>query len=132
GGTSGSPYVTEFRLENHLPVWRYEVEDVVIEKYVLFLYGQNTVHIHYHVAHGPDKLRLELRPSVHFRRHEASVGGLPHDHYTVALRGHHVEFGGGESLPPLRLVLKGEAASFTHDGGSRREIFYQKEADRGY
>jgi predicted glycogen debranching enzyme len=131
-GTSGSHYVTEFRLENHLPVWRYEVEDVVIEKYVLLLYGQNTVQIHYHIAQGPDKLRLELRPSIHFRRHEAPVAGLPHDHYTVAIRGDQVEFGGGESLPILRLILKGEGASFTHDGGSRREIFYQKEADRGY
>ena len=125
-------HVTEFRLENHLPVWRYEVDGVVIEKHVLFLYGQNTVHIHYRLVEGPANLRLDLRPSVHFRRHEASVGDYPPEHYVVSIRGDQVEYGGGESLPSLRLVLKGEAASFTHDGGSRREITYQKEADRGY
>jgi predicted glycogen debranching enzyme len=124
--------VTEFRLENHLPVWRYEVEGVVIEKYVLFLHGQNTVHIHYRLIEGPDKVQLELRPSIHFRRHEAAVSELPHEHYLVAIRGDRLELGGGESLPTLRLVLRGEPATFTHDGGSRREIIYQKEADRGY
>ena len=30
------------------------------------------------------------------------------------------------------MVLKGDKAAFTYDGGTRREIFYQKEADRGY
>src|SRR3989442_14245047 len=30
-------HLTEFRLENQLPIWRYEVKDIVIEKYVLFL-----------------------------------------------------------------------------------------------
>src|SRR3954466_6731079 len=28
-------YITEFRLENHHPVWRIEVEDIVIEKRLL-------------------------------------------------------------------------------------------------
>src|SRR5206468_11928862 len=35
-------------------------------------------------------------------------------------------------LPKLRLSIRGENGTFTHDGGSQREIFYQKEADRGY
>src|SRR3954452_8901402 len=33
-------YISEFRLENHLPVWRYEVEGIILEKCILFLYGQ--------------------------------------------------------------------------------------------
>src|SRR5258705_9332681 len=33
-------YLSEFRLENHLPVWRYEVESMILEKRILFLYGQ--------------------------------------------------------------------------------------------
>ena len=34
--------------------------------------------------------------------------------------------------PTLRLTLKGRCTSFTNDGGAKREIFYQKDADRGY
>src|SRR5688572_29649317 len=36
--------LTEFRLENQVPVWRYEAEGIVLEKHVLLLHGQNTVH----------------------------------------------------------------------------------------
>src|SRR6476620_2385959 len=57
-------YVTEFRLENHLPMWRYEVEGVIIEKHILFLYGQNTVHISYKLLSDQERVRLELRPSI--------------------------------------------------------------------
>src|SRR5436305_10794600 len=60
-------YISEFRLENHLPVWRYEVDDIILEKRVLFLYGQNTVHISYHLLSEHDDIRLELRPGLHFR-----------------------------------------------------------------
>src|ERR1043165_7097946 len=37
----GPNYLTEFRLENHLPVWRYEIDGVVVEKRLLMLYLQN-------------------------------------------------------------------------------------------
>src|SRR5438270_12877794 len=30
------------------------------------------------------------------------------------------------------MVMRGEAGAFTYDGGTRREMFYQKEAERGY
>src|SRR5690348_5850017 len=63
-------YITEFRLENGLPVWRYEVENIRLEKHVLFLHGQNTVHINYRLLSHEDRVRLELRPSIHFRGHE--------------------------------------------------------------
>jgi hypothetical protein len=32
-----SNYITEFRLENGLPIWHYEIDGVVLEKHVLFL-----------------------------------------------------------------------------------------------
>src|SRR6185369_10722103 len=70
---SGGHFLTEFRLENQMPVWRYEAEGVVLEKFLVLLYGQNTVQINYRVLTGPPTMRLELRPAVHFRRHEHSV-----------------------------------------------------------
>src|SRR5215813_5710857 len=58
-------YISEFRLENHLPVWRYEVDDIILEKRVLFLYGQNTVHVSYKLVSAHEDVRLELRPALH-------------------------------------------------------------------
>lgn len=52
-------YLTEFRLENGLPIWRYEVKGVVIEKHVLFLYRQNTVHVNYHLVSKQEEVHLE-------------------------------------------------------------------------
>ena len=128
----GSNYVAEFRLENQLPIWRYEVDGIALEKYVLFLHGQNTVHINYRLLTPDKRVALELRPSMHFRGHEHHVNEVLPDDYVLSIQGERYEVRCGYSLPPLRMMLKGDTPSFTHDGGTKREIFYQKEADRGY
>ena len=124
--------LTEFRLENQLPVWRYEVEGIVIEKHVLFLHGQNTVHISYRLISDQEKVQFELRPSIHFRGHEQAVNYGLHEEYSLSAAGERYEVSRADMLPRLRLVMRGEQATFTYHGGIRREIFYQKEADRGY
>src|SRR4051794_24000926 len=69
----GASHLTEFRLEMGLPVWHYEVGDAVVEKQVLLPHGQNTVHIRYRLLEGDGKVRVKLRPSLHFRPHDAPV-----------------------------------------------------------
>jgi predicted glycogen debranching enzyme len=129
----GGHYLTEFRLENGLPVWRYEFEDVVLEKHVLFLYGQNTVHVNFHLLSKQEDLRLELRPSIHFRGHEQAVNEGTHEGYLLLANADRYEISPPDaSLPALRLVTHGEHSEFLYDGGSRREIYYQKDAERGY
>ena len=66
-------YLTEFRLEDGLPVWTYCVRDIIVEKRVLLPHLQNTVHVSYRVISGAKPPRLELRPAFHFRHHEAPV-----------------------------------------------------------
>src|SRR5436190_23138518 len=39
GGARAGHCLTEFRLENHVPVCRYEIEGIIIEKHVLLLHG---------------------------------------------------------------------------------------------
>jgi predicted glycogen debranching enzyme len=125
------PVIKEFRLENHLPVWTYELDGILIQKHVLFLYGQNTVHVGYQLVSGQQGVNLELRPSIHFRGHEHPVNGGVLDDYRWSAVGDRYEVTRGETLPRLRLVLKSEHAVFTYDGGNRREIAYPKEAERG-
>ena len=115
-------YLTEFRLENQMPIWHCEAEGIILEKYLLLLYGQNTVHVGYHLLSAQDKVRLELRPSMHFRHHEQSVSEAMADDYRLCSQGDRmlmahsvegrfpfldhrvVEF--ANSLPP-RLKLRG-------------------------
>src|SRR5712671_4650514 len=126
-GDESSPaghYLTEFRLENHLPVWRYEVEGLILEKHVLFLYGQNTVHVSYHLGSIQEGIRLELTPSVHFRGHEHSVNEGSVENYRLSMTADRYEVSSVEQSPCLRMVVRGDQATFTYDGGTRREIFY--------
>jgi predicted glycogen debranching enzyme len=125
-------FITEFRLECQLPVWRYDIEGVVIEKRVLLVHGQNTVHVTYQLLSNHEGVRLELRPSFQFRPHENDVAEPWKDEYRLLIHGTRYEVHAGQDYPPLRLSLEGEAASFTHDGGHAREIAYSVEAERGY
>jgi len=40
----GAEHLVEFRLEAGLPVWRYQIGATIIERAVILLHGQNTVH----------------------------------------------------------------------------------------
>jgi predicted glycogen debranching enzyme len=131
-GVQGPNYLTEFRLEDQLPFWRYEVNGAVIEKRLVMLYLQNTVHLTYTLLSGEEEIYLELRPSVHFRPFEANVGLQLNSSYEVRTRNRQFEIHSHENYPPLRLTVAGKNSRFTNDGGETREIFYQQDADRGY
>ena len=66
-------HLVELRLEQGLPIWRYDVRGYVLEKRLLLPHFQNTVHITYRLLSGPGPVRLELRPSMNFRPHEDPV-----------------------------------------------------------
>src|SRR5438132_164240 len=76
---------SEFRLEGGLPVWRYEVEGFVLEKRLLMPYRQNTVYITYHLLAGKEKLRLGLRPAIHFRSHDTPVSAADPMKYVLTV-----------------------------------------------
>ncbi len=125
-------HLAEFRLEMGLPVWVYRVDDFTIEKRIVMPYGQNTSHVTYRVVNGEGTMRFVLRPSVHFRPHEAAVNESPAKEYTVSATGNRYEISAGDGLPVLRLMLKGECAALTLDEKGMSEIPYHMEKSRGY
>jgi predicted glycogen debranching enzyme len=129
----GTGYLTEFRLEAGLPVWRYDVEGLTIEKRLYMPHMQNTVHIAYELVSGADRVELALRPSVNFRPQEAPVSeplGWPYefraieDKYEITLQ--------GSPLPPLRLRLCSPEPTFTLKGKRIDSVLYPVEESRGY
>jgi predicted glycogen debranching enzyme len=135
GGTlelPGAAHLTEFRLEDGLPVWRYELGDVVLEKRILMPHMQNTVYINYRLIEGEKSVRLKLRPSVQFRPLEGAVSKPITKPYSVTSLEDRLELATGRAYPPLRLKIYGERATFTLDGGKQNNIFYRVEAERGY
>ena len=127
----GARHLVEFRLEGGLPVWRYAVRDLVIERALLMPYGQNTVHVTYRIVEGQDSVRLTLRPLLGFRPHEAPVDRAPAD-YTLTARDRRIEIKGDAALPPLRLVLHATEGAFTVDDYAISDVGYLLEKNRGY
>src|SRR5579871_5217237 len=128
----GMDYLTEFRLEQGLPVWRYEVGHLIFEKRIVLPHRQNTVHINYRLVSGDGPLRLKLRPSIHFRPHEAPVNEEHAGPYTLTAVENRYELLAKDPLPPLRMFLHGQRGAFTIDGKNLQDILYRVEESRGY
>ncbi len=128
----GSELLVEFRLDYGLPVWRYEFEDYVLEKHVLLPHLQNTVHVNYQLLRGDGPVRLKLRPSVHFRAHEAPVSAPNSGSCPVSWEDQRLELCANPPLPPLRLYVHGERPAFTLDSTMLPNVLYRVEESRGY
>src|SRR5262249_49808393 len=110
----GSDHLTEFRLESGLPVWHYEVGGIAFEKRVVLPHMQNTVHVLYKLVKGAGTVRLKLRPTVHFRSHDAPVSaGHPFPYTLTAIADRYELVTADAALPHLRLHLNGERGAFT-------------------
>ncbi|HKG12428.1 MAG TPA: amylo-alpha-1,6-glucosidase [Pyrinomonadaceae bacterium] len=128
----GAKHLCEFRLEEGLPVWLYELGGAVVEKRVLLVHGQNTVHVNYRLVEGEGPLRLKLRPALQFRPLEEPVHDSASEPYTVTSIEDRLEVSTGHTYPPLRLKIHGERATFALDGGRLQNVYYRTEARRGY
>jgi predicted glycogen debranching enzyme len=133
GDAHGTGYLTEFRLESGLPVWRYDVAGVIVEKRVFLPHMQNTVEIVYELISGADSVDLALRPSVNFRAQELPVSeplGWPYEFRSVGEQYEIMQTSG--NLPCLRMKLHGVPATFTLKGKRIENVLYPVEESRGY
>ena len=121
----------EFCLDTGLPLWRYQVDDTVLEKQVLLPHGQNTVYVLYRLVSGDGPVSLELRPSMHFRAQGAPVDQPLYEPYTLTIVGEQYEITAAPEFPPLRLLFHGVQAALTVDRSVVRPLFYRTEARRG-
>ncbi len=124
-------WLTSFRLEAGLPVWTFDVENTRIEKRVLMPHLQNTTHISYRLLSN-DPVRLELRPLVAFRLHEAPVNHPVAAPYGLHAFGDRFDLMPGGDLPPLRMFLYGDEKAFTVMPEHFDNAVYTLEQNRGY
>ena len=122
----------EFELEAGLPVWRYRIQSFLLEKRLLLLYRQNTVHLSYRLLSGSGDLRLGLRPAVQFRPHDAPVNAADTERYSLHVTEDQFEIRAHEGLPVLRLMIRGESSAFTFDRKQTSSVPYSAERNRGY
>jgi predicted glycogen debranching enzyme len=129
----GVEYFREFRLEAGLPVWRWQIDDWALEKRILLLHEQNTVHINYRLVEGQGSIRLKLRLAVHFRPHEEKVSVVMDRPYALTAIGDRYEVSAGTNLPPLRFRMHGgRRSAFTVESQRTQPLLYRVEEERGY
>ena len=129
--TQGAEYLEEFRLEDGIPVWLFRFGELLLEKRVIMVHRQNTVHVNYRLKHGGG-LTLTLRPSVNFRPHEAPVSTPLAGNYAFTVIEDTFEIASQTNIPALRLMLHGRNKSLTMDRTRFHEIIYRIEESRGY
>jgi predicted glycogen debranching enzyme len=127
----GLDRLREFSLEDGLPVWLFELGDFLVERRILFAHLQNTLFIRYQLTRGKGVLGLSLRPSFHFRGHDAPVSTPIGEHYALQVQDDRYEIT-GSPLPPLRMMLRGAEHQFVYDPQREMHVTYRVEADRGY
>ncbi|MHB8109340.1 MAG: amylo-alpha-1,6-glucosidase [Syntrophorhabdaceae bacterium] len=125
-------YVVEFRLEQGLPVWKYKVHEIELEKRIVLPHHQNTAFISYRCLSGSCSFDLQLRPAVHFRPHEASVNIPLNADYAVKIIRDRYELSEEGFQPVLRLYLYGDDGSFIVEGKRIEQMLYRMEEHRGY
>jgi predicted glycogen debranching enzyme len=128
----GAQRLREFRLEQGLPVWTYELGDYLLEKRLLFVHLQNSVYIQYRLLAGDGDVRMSLRPAVHFRGHDEPVSAPLANPYALTVVGERYEITAGPPFPPLRLWMLGAERSFVCEDRIETHITYRVEAARGY
>jgi hypothetical protein len=70
-------HLVEFRLEQGLPVWRFEADGIVVQRRAVLLHRRNTVVLSWRLLDGVEGATLQLRPFVHFRAHDAPLSEDP-------------------------------------------------------
>lgn len=122
--------LSEFRLDMGLPIWRYQIDDVVVEKRLYLPYRQNTVHVTYRLLSHAGKVGIRLRPLIHFREHEAPVDRQPQGPYVLTVVEDQYEISSG-LFPALRLLLHGKG-EFLIERKKIERLSYILEQTRGY
>ncbi|MGB9446408.1 MAG: amylo-alpha-1,6-glucosidase [Candidatus Acidiferrum sp.] len=129
--THGAEYLEEFRLDDGIPVWVFRFGDFLMEKRVIMVHRQNTVHVNYRLVQG-EGMNLTLRPSMNFRPHEAPVNTPLAGNYAFTVIEDTFEIASETKIPPLRLMLHGQSKSLTMDRTRFHEVIYRIEESRGY
>ena len=123
----------KFTLAGGMPTWAYEAAGIAVDKSIVIPSHHNIVHVTFKLRAGAERVRLRLRPMVHFRKLEEPVDQPLGNSYSLTARGPLYEISAGPDLPPLRIVVYGgETVSFVADGGASRELFFESEEQRGY
>lgn len=123
--------ITEFRREIGFPIWRYEIDGVILEKTYFLTYKQNTLQVRYEVISSDKPVAIKWAPYLHFRTYEQPVNfPVANENYAVNAIEKKYEIK-CENFPILRLYHN-NGSNFTIEHKKIENVFYETELFRGY
>ena len=128
---AGYRHLSEFRLDP-FPVWRYQIEDAIVEKRLVMPRGRNLTFVRYHLLSSPTTATLHLRPLVNCRDHHGDTRAG-----SIDFQQSHASDAGGPAvaltapgLPgPLRIAA--DRGRYRADPRWFHDMVYRQERERG-
>jgi predicted glycogen debranching enzyme len=128
---TSAPALSEFRLINGRPWWRYVEGDVVLEKSILMPYRQNTTFVSYRLAAASPPISLVLEPAFDIRAHQGRLAGG--GHYTAIEVPHGIDVRPRDDRhPPVRITVHGAPRPSLTRAPRAIALAYDIERARGY
>ena len=128
--TRGYEYIVSFEKE-YIPIYTYQVEDVIIKKYICMEYGKNTVVILYQIFNKEKEAKLTLAPLLNFRDfHSDSYKHNFQIKQEEKNRKIKVVLDGNSQTPIYLYVSEGNYQK--HENDSFQNMFYIEEEKRGF
>ena len=113
------------------PIFTYKVDDIVIEKQICMVHGQNTVCITYNIKNSNEDILLKIAPVMNFRdfhqmntNHEYKVNQKVHEDKIKLVFDDH-------SVHPVYLFAS-TGTYIEHENDTFRNIYYLGEEKRGF
>ena len=128
--SKGYEYLVSFEKE-YIPIYTYQIEDVLIKKYICMEYGKNTIVVFYQIFNQNHETKLILTPLLNFRdfhadtyKHEFKV---KQEEINNKLK---VILDDNSNTPIYMNVSEGKY--IPHENDSFKNMFYIEEEKRGF
>lgn len=128
--SEGYKYLKEFKKE-YIPIYTYQVEGIIIKKFICMQYGKNTVVVLYRVQNQNTETKLTLAPVVNFRDFHT----INNNHHFEAIQSHlntkvKVILDGNTSTPIYMNCSEGKYLKHIDD--TFYNMYYPREEERGF
>ena len=127
--SNGYKYLKSFE-KNYIPIFTYEVKDVLIKKYICMEYGKNTVVIFYQIVNKSHNTKMILTPVINFRDFHADTYNhefhIRQEEYNRKLRVVVDE----NSDNPIYINVS-DGTYIKHENDSFKNMYYIEEEKRG-
>ncbi len=128
--STGYKNLVNFEKE-YIPIYTYQVDDVLIKKYICMEYGKNTVIVFYQIFNKEHSAKLTLTPIINFRdfhsemyNHEFKVNQIENDRKLKVILD-------DNSINPIYMYTS-EGTYVKHENDCFKDMFYIEEEKRGF